>query len=427
VIVVGACASSGTGAPKSTTTASSVGAMTSTPMGSTSTSSSASASTSPSTSTSTFVVAEMPSAAATVFAKGKTVSFTPGGGSPKQASIAKHTHFSGISRDLQSFVTGYDKQGVLVTAAAPKGIAWAAHSPQNDGARFAPNGARVAVMQYLGPLVVMSTSDAKTIWTRGDGDGAGECEVRWTSDDRLTFHAMSKETTARLWSVDLASGTATPTGPAIGVDACTASPDGKRWLLFVDYESGKATSAIRVRDAASGVVTELVRNVASTWVLSPTADRACWLDRAGKRLLCRRTNDLAVEEILSGVEVQGLEIDDAGARMLIGSATLPDEGDESDEPRAVMYLADFAAGTIRKLDAVTNSTGGTMHPLSGGHLIAAGSAGGVDVWDVDAGKRWRIKRNAAFTVHPIPGESRRFVLGAEVDSSMEDLFLVTVP
>jgi hypothetical protein len=360
------------------------------------------------------------------------VTFTPGGGSPKSTTLAKRTHFSGISRDLQSFVTGYDQQGSLFTAASPKGIAWAAHSPQSDGARFSGNGARVAVMQVLGPLVVLSTTDAKTVWTRGDDDGAGECEARWVSDDRLMFHGMSKDAKARLWSVDLASGAATAIGPGVGVDACTASPDGARWLLFVDYESGQATSALRMRDAASGAVTELVRGVASTWVLSPTADRGCWLERASKRLLCRRTSDLAVEEILSGVDVLGLEIDDAGARMLIGSATLGGgggggEGEESDEPRAVMYLADFDAGTVRKLDAVTNSTGGTMHPLSGGHLIAAGSAGGVDVWDVDKGKHWRVSRTNAFTVHPIPGESRRFVLGAEVDGSFEDLALITVP
>jgi hypothetical protein len=366
----------------------------------------------------------MPSTVARTFTTAKKASFTPGGGSPKQTPLAKRSHFSGISHDLASFVTGYDQQGMLFTAAAPKGIAWTSHSPQSDGARFSADGARVAVMQFLGPLVVLSTADAKTIWTRADEDGAGECEARWTSDDRLAFHAMSKDATARLWTVDLASGAATPKGPGVGVDACTASPDGARWLLFVDYESGKAASAIRLRDAATGAVTELVRDVASTWVLSPTADRACWLDRATKRLLCRRTSDLAVEEILSGVDVMGLEIDDTGARMLIGSATMDDE---SDEPRAVMYLADFAAGTVRKLDAVTNSTGGTLHPLSGGHLIAAGSAGGVDVWDVDTGKHWIVKRNAAYTVHPIPAESRRFVLGAEVDSSMEDLYLVTVP
>src|SRR5438067_12065320 len=248
-----------------------------------------------------FIVSPLPSTADRVFTTAKTVAFTPGGGPAKQTQIAKRTHFSGISRDLQSFVTGYDQKGSVVTAAAPNGIAWKSHSPQNDGARFSPNAARVAVLQVLGPLVVLSTGDAKTAWERNDEDGAGECAVRWTSDDRVLFHAMSKEPTARLWSIDFASGAATPTatpvGPPTGVDACTGSPDGARWLLFVDYESGKPTSAIRMRDAASGTITELVRSIASVWVLSPTADRACWLDGKSKRLLCRRTSDLALEEI----------------------------------------------------------------------------------------------------------------------------------
>lgn len=424
MVVVGACGATEINAPKTMTTgASSMASESNVPFPSVSTSvASSAAATATASAAPSIVVAPLPTSPDRVFTTAPPIAFNAALPTPKQTPIAKHTHFSGASRDLKSFVVGDDKGAMLLSPAAPTGLPWSANAPQTDGARFSPDNSRVAVMQQLGPLVVVSMSDGKTIWRRDDGV-AGECEVRWLGDDRLRFHGMSRDLAARSWTVDLVADTAVASGPPLGADACTSSMDGERWLVFVDYEAGQPTSAIRLRDASSGAVTEMVRSIASIWVLSPTADRACWLDRRQNALFCRRSSDLAVEQILAGVDVQGLEIDDAGARMLIGSA----KPDADGEPVAVMLLADFESGTVRRLDGIRLNVGATMHLLSGGHVVAAGSANGVEIFDVDAKKRAVAKRSNALIVHALPGEPRAFVLGAEAGGTAEDLYLVTLP
>ena len=363
-----------------------------------------------------------PTPADRAFTLEKPVSFAPGLGTPKQRAIAKHTRFGGASGDLRTFVIGVDQHGALITPGAPAGVSFPAHSIQDDGARFSPDGARVAVLQYLGPLQVLSATDGARVWARADG---AECDARFVDDGHVVFHAMSKESAARLWTVDLATGIAAASGVPVAVDACTGAPDAGRWLLYVDFEDGAPAGVIRVRDAASGAVLELVRGLASTWALSPTADRACWVDPKAREVVCRRATDGGRERILGGIDAQGLEIDPLGARMLIGAAKPGSDG----EPEAVMYLVDFAAATVRRLNGVGLHTGGTLHLLAGGHLVAAGGADGVEVFDVDAGKRTVAKRTPFYSVHPLPGEARRFVAGSEPGSggSLEDVYLVEVP
>jgi hypothetical protein len=368
-----------------------------------------------------------------VFTFGKDITFKAGAGVPKQRWIVDDTRFGGASPDLGVIVAASGQQGMLITPKAPKGLKFPAHSPHEDGdAVFSPDRTRVAILQYLGSLVVLDAATAKLQWEHHDDLGAfRECGVRFASKDELVFHGEGKDGDARLVRVDLTTGKGTLLGTGLDVDECTATPDGSRWLLFNDYEKpagnpkGKSTSVgvVRVRDGVTGATFELVRGLHSAHVLSPTGDRVCWHEEETDHVSCLRASDRGLEKIWQG-DASGLQIDAEGKRMLV-TGTVQVKADYV----PVMLVVDFATGTIRALDGPRLKSGGSVSLMSSGVLVASGSSSGIEIFDVDAGARWFAARSPFYSAYAIAGQPRRLIGGSEPPGggSLEDLYLIDVP
>jgi hypothetical protein len=297
---------------------------------------------------------------------------------------------------------------------------------------FSPDGARVAILQYLGRLIVLDATTAKLQWEHDSKLGDfGECDVRFATSSEVVFHGESRDGDARLVRVDLATGKGTQLGAPLNVDECTATPDGSRWLLFTDYEKppndpkGKSTSVgvVRVRDGATGATFELVRGLHSARALSPTGDRVCWHDEETNHVSCLRASDRGLEKIWQGA-ASTLEIDAEGKRMLVtGSVQVKADW------KPVTLLVDFADGTIRALDGPRLKSGGAVKLMSSGVIVASGSASGIELYDVDAGLRWFAARSPFYSPYALRGQPRRLVGGSEPPQggSLEDLYVIDVP
>jgi len=333
-----------------------------------------------------FVTTPPPPARA--FTDGGTVTFQPGVGL-KQRRLAKRMIWGGTSADGVVSVLGFDMKGLILTAKKPDGVAFpAAHVARTV---FSADGSRVAALQYLGALLVLDTVTGGVVHER---KGALECDARFLDPGRLRLHEESKDQKARLYDLDLATGKQTPLSGPRRVSNCSSSLDARSWLLHDEY--AKDARVVLLRVGPPPILEALLKTDGDGAVLSPIADRACFYDLGNVR--CVRT-DHGEERVASGLTGASLEFDDTGARMLIQGSFL----DKNEEPRSILLLVDFASGTVRKLMGPTLTTGGSVHLMSGGQVVATGSAGGVTAWDVEGKRRHALTHPAMYTVHAVAG------------------------
>jgi len=331
---------------------------------------------------------------ARAFTDGGTVTFQPGV-ALKQRRLANRMIWGGTSADGVVSVLGFDMKGLVLTAKKPDGVAFpAAHVARTT---FASDGSRVAVLQYLGALIVLDTVTGAVVRERS---GALECDARFLDAGHLRLHEESKDKTARLYDFDLATGQATPLSAKRRVSHCTASLDAKTWLLHDEYAKDARVAVLRV--ATPTTLEALLKVDGDGAVLSPIADRACFYDQGNVR--CVRA-DHGEERVASGLSGASLEFDDTGARMLIQGSFL----DAKEEPRSILLLVDFASGTVRKLVGPTLTSGGSVHLMSGGQVVATGSAGGVTAFDVEGKRRHALAHPAMYSVHAVAGAPHKLV------------------
>lgn len=334
----------------------------------------------------TFVTSAPPPARA--FTDGGTVTFQPGVGL-KQRRLAKRMIWGGTSADGVVSVLGFDMKGLILTAKKPDGVAFpAAHVARTS---FSADGSRVAVLQYLGALVVLDTVTGGVVHERS---GPLECDARFLDAGHLRLHEESKDQKARLYDLDLATGKQTPLSGKRRVSNCSSSVDGTSWLLRDEYAKDARVALLRVGPKTT--LEALLKTEGDGAVLSPIADRACFYDQGSVR--CVRT-DHGEERVASGLTGASLEFDDTGARMLIQGSFL----DKNQEPRSILLLVDFASGAVRKLVGPTLTSGGSVHLMSGGQVVATGSAGGVTAWDVEGKQRHTLSHPAMYSVHAVAG------------------------
>jgi hypothetical protein len=321
-----------------------------------------------------------------VFTKGGVVKFTAGA-ALKQKQLAPKNQWIGSTPDGATSVFGFDSKGYLQT---PKGtFPFVASS----AARAVWSENRVTVLQSLGPAVVLDTTTGKVVHQR---TGRLECDARVVGDT-LWVHEESKDAKARLFKIDLKTGTSTAVSQGRRVDQCVATADAQKWILFDEYAKDSKLMGL----SASGKLDPLAHGAMDSVTLSPAGDRACFVRNLA--VLCVR-DDHTEEKIATDISGASLEIDPTGARMLI-QAFYSVKGDSV----PVTLLADFASGTVREIRGVALKSGGSIHLLSGGKSIASGSSGGVEVFDVEAGKRHSIAHKEMYSVTGLLGAERRLI------------------
>lgn len=326
------------------------------------------------------------------FSDGGTVTFQPGVGL-KQRRLGKRMTWAGTSADGVVSVLGFDMKGLILTAKKPDGVAFPASHVAHTV--FAADSSRVAVRQYLGALVVLDTVTGGVVHER---KGALECDARFLDAGHLRLHEESKDPKARLYDLDLATGKQTPLSGSRRVSYCSSSLDAKSWLLHDEY--AKDARVVLLRVGTPPILEALLKTDGDGAVLSPVADRACFYDHGSVR--CVRS-DHGEERVASGLTGASLEFDDTGARMLIQGSFL----DKNEEPRSILLLVDFASGTVRKLVGPALTSGGSVHLMSGGQVVATGSAGGVTAWDVENKRRHALSHPAMYSVHAVAGAPRK--------------------
>jgi len=340
-----------------------------------------------------------------VFTTLPTVTFKPGAALKKKRIGVQRT-WAGTTPDGATSVFGFDMKGWLQT---PKGTFPfpAAHVARTV---WSDDRSRVAVLQYLGPAVVLDTLNGANVLQR---KGALECDARFGGNDTLYVHEESKDATARLYRVDLKSGASTALSAPRRVDQCAASADARTWVLFDEYAKD---SKLTVLDAPSGKLEPLAHGDLDAVTLSPAGDRACFV--RGVAVVCART-DHVEERIAHGLHGVGLEIDPLGARMLVQAFY-----DLKDESVPVMLLVDFAGGTVREVRGPTLKSGGSVHLMSSGKVIATGSASGVEAFDVESGTRHTVLHPEMYSVHAVAG-AERSIIGEEDNGG--DTYWIVLP
>lgn len=328
------------------------------------------------------------------FTDGGTVTFQPGVGLKKRR-LAKRMTWAGTSADGVVSVLGFDMKGLIVTAKKPDGVPFpAAHVARTV---FTADGGRVATLQYLGALIVLDTATGGVVHER---KGALECDARFLDPGHVRLHEESKDKAARLYDLDLATGKQTPLSGKRRVSSCASSLDARSWLLHDEYAKDARVALLRVGPPAT--LEALLQTDGDGAVLSPIADRACFYDQGSVR--CVRA-DHGEERVASGLTGASLEFDDTGARMLVQGSFL----DAKEEPRSILLLVDFASGVVRKLVGPVLTSGGSVHLMSGGQVVATGSGAGVVAFDVEGKRRHALAHPAMYTVHAVAGAPRKLV------------------
>lgn len=342
-----------------------------------------------------------------IFTNAGVVTFTAGAALKEKRIGVKRT-WAGTTPDGLTSVFGYDMKGWLQT---PKGTFPFAAS-HVDRTVWTSDFSRVAVLQHLGPLVVLDTQTGKVVFERKNGQS--ECDARFVGNDTLWFHEDSNDGKGRLHKVDLKTGVATAVSTGRRVGQCAASADAQKWILYDEYAKD---SKLMVLDAQTGKLDPLASGADLDAVtLSPAGDRACFT--RGLKVLCVRT-DHTEERVAADISGTGLQMDPSGARMLI-QAFYSVKGDS----KPVTLLADFASGSVRELRGPTLKSGGGVEIMSGGKVIGTGSANGPEAFDVEAGKRHSLKHNAMYSVKALLGAERKMI-GEE--DGQGDTFILELP
>jgi hypothetical protein len=349
-----------------------------------------------------FVLLAAPPAAKT-FTNAGVVTFKASG-ALKEKKIGVKKTWGGTTPDGTISIFGFDMKGWLQT---PKGTFpfAAAHVARTV---WTSDNSRGALLQYLGPLVVLDTQTGKVIHER---KGTLECDARFVGNDTLYVHEESKDPKARLYKIDLKTGTQTAISNPRRVDQCAASDDAQKWILYDEYAKD---SKLMLLDVKTNKHEPLAHGAMDNVVLS--GERACYVRNLS--VICVRT-DHTEEKIATDIEGVGLQMDPTGARMLI-QAFYSVKGNSV----PVTLLVDFAAGSVRELRGPTLKSGGSVQLMSGGKVIATGSSGGVEAYDVETGKSYSLKHKDMYSVHALPGAERK-IIGEE--DNQGDTFIIEVP
>ena len=84
------------------------------------------------------------------------------------------------------------------------------------------------------------------------------------------------------------------------------------------------------------------------------------------------------------------------------------------------FVADVATKTVRALYGARGASGGTSALLEG-DVFAAGSATGVEVWDVAAKTRSFIAGNGFYGVTPVPGRARAMLIASSAGVHLAEI------
>lgn len=338
---------------------------------------------------------------ARVFTNAGVVTFQKGAALKEKRIGVKRT-WAGSTPDGTTSVFGFDMKGWLQT---PKGTFpfAAAHVARTV---WSSDLSRVAVLQYLGPLVVLDTQTGKVVLER---KGALECDARFDGNDTLYAYEESKEQKARLYKIDLKTGASTAISSPRRVDQCIGGAN--KWILYDEYAKDSKLTAY---DVAANKFEPLAHGDMDSVVLSP--ERACFVRNLS--VFCVKT-DRTEERIATDISGASLQMDPTGARMLI-QAFFSVKGNSV----PVMLLADFAAGSVREIRGPALKSGGSVQLMSGGKVIATGSGGGVEAFDIESGKKHAITHSQMYSVKPLAGADRK-IIGEEDNGG--DTYVIDLP
>jgi hypothetical protein len=269
---------------------------------------------------------------------------------------------------------------------------------------FSNDGAFVAVTQARDSLTVFGLPKGDVVWHSNVG---AECAPVFVGST-LMFHFQSWTGPGygpgRLWRVTIPPTSpkieATPIGPERIANRCWADPSGRWWIVTDDNGKPHTTTVV---DGATGLGAPWLSD--DDPIGSPIADRACFpVEKEGYR--CAKMGETALEVLGPPGDPNswlGLVFDDTGKRALY---TLVHETSTGDGIDQATYVADFDAQTVQRVIGPGLRSGGVIKLLSGGRVIAAGSASGVEIWDLDAGTSMKIPGNAFYGVDPVFGVPR---------------------
>jgi hypothetical protein len=339
--------------------------------------------------------------------------FKPAKGVAKLKMVHPEREHVVVGPDGTTMVASSGNHATLFTSASPKGVDVEVADVFETA--FTPDSAFVAVTQARDSLAVFALPKGNVVWRSSVGDECGPVFVGST----LMFHFQSWTGPGygpgRLWRVAFPPSSPdaapTPLGPERIANRCWRSPDGARWIVTDDNSKPTTTTIV---DGATGAGALWLSNTDS--VGSPIADRACFpVEKEGYR--CARVGDSAFEVLGPLGDPNswlGLVFDDTGKRAMY---TLVHETAGDDGIDQGTYVADFEAKTVQRVMGVGLRSGGVIKLLSGGRVIAAGSASGVEIWDIDAATSMKIPGNAFYGVDPVAGAPRSLFVFEEQGST----------
>lgn len=346
-----------------------------------------------------------PTPAAPVTFARKEISFKPRSGAAKTTLLDKDGEDGWVSPDGKTMLTAYGHSAKLHRDG--KVVASFKTSDVLDVA-FSADSTRVALVQAVGPLTIRSLADGALLHERPVGR---ECAARFRSNTEIWVHGWEND--ARLVKITLGPTGATETvvGPKLRAGQCSATPDGRKWIVVDDikYQS-------HLVDADTGTSSVLANGYTDSPTPSPLGDRFCAVWPKEKELRCVRTNG-QLELLYKGDSKHSpsgvVAFDDTGARMMFEASETKDEITYD----MVSYVADFAAQTTTAVKGVKLLSGGSRRLLSGGHGIVSGSAAGVTFWDLDDKTVLSVPGVGLYTVRPAQGLPRALFAARESTGS----------